>query len=148
MSKEKTKYDLLEKVPETPKKTKKNKQKTECSINRRNGCGICGSLNTCDQGVYYCQKCGAEKEFLQDTYDWLIRGRIRICDCTEILWHTRNNPKHLQRIVPVSIREIHVEKCIDCGAVMGRFCPNGKHHRCWKSYDGKKFCKNCGYKKL
>jgi len=153
MAKEKTKYDILDKIPDKPKKTKKNKHKTECSVNRRDGCGICGSLNTCVQGVIYCPKCGAEEEIL--TNSW-IRGHYwrsqddekELCKCTKLrlVRNMRNKIKE-QKLVSISTRQFIVEKCIDCGAVRSNFCPNNKKHYCWQHWDGRKYCINCGYRK-
>lgn len=149
MAKEKSKYDLIDNVPEEPKKTKRNRKKTECVINRRNGCGVCGSLNTCIQGVRCCDICGEEEEFLcEDSYmfDWKL---VDFCDCEQE--RTKNGykiPKYYRR---------YVGKCLDCGAVMGKFCPNDpnkkksfenyRNHSCWMHWDGRKYCRDCGFKK-
>lgn len=134
MALEKTKIDKIIE-PSHIKKTKRNRRKTECSINRRHGCGICGSLNIAFQGVRYCEKCHEEIEVLsEERYGFL--NREKICDCFII----SNNRKYS------CIRDIIIEKCIDCGAVRSKFCPNDKRHNCWKSWDGKKFC-SCGFRK-
>lgn len=131
MAIEKTKIDK-QKAPLSPKKTKRNKHKTECSINRKNGCGICGSLNIAEQGVRYCILCGEEAEYLVERYDFIFsQTSIPTCECSIHRHH-----------------KIWVRKCIDCGAVCSRFCPNGKYHNCWKSNIGnKKWCNTCSYRR-
>ncbi len=159
MAEEKTKYDLLDKIPEKPKKTKRNRGKTECSVNRMNGCGICGSLNICYQGVRFCPKCGKEEEVLYNTeYEmWGYNRENKICECTEEIPNGRTkNGQILFKERPIFIREIYVGKCLDCGAVRTyRFCPNipknnkgFQHlHKCWKHHDGRMFCSTCGFRK-
>lgn len=153
MAIEKTKKDLKEKifVEEVPKrKTKRNRRKTECSVNRRNGCGICGSSNICSQGVIYCEKCGEEKEFLENSisvYFYFSTLDNKICNCKEIYFADRKKPISQQRIVDKRPQYIGVGKCIDCGAVLKlRSCPNNPEHKCWTHWNNKKYCNHCGYR--
>lgn len=135
MALEKTKEDKLIE-PTSIKKTRRNKRKTECSVNRRNGCGICGSLNIAFQGVRWCEKCGEEIEvFTEHRWGFLNKEEKLSCDCHIII----NNRRFR------STKDIIIEKCIDCGAVRSKFCPNDKRHNCWKSWDGKKYC-SCGFR--
>lgn len=113
------------------RKARKDKRKTECSINRRNGCGICGSLNICLQGVAYCNWCGDEKEFLAEGKWWWYADDTRNLSC---------NCKAHYRYAS------YVGKCMDCGAVMAKVCPNGKTHDCWTKLN-KRFCLDCGYRR-
>ena len=144
MALEKTKKDKIE-IPENIKKTKRNRHKTECSINRMKGCGICGSLNVATQGISYCNVCGEEIEILSDQF-WYYGIDGVPCNCN----YESKIPRFKGRKYR-DIRHITVEKCLDCGAVKSRFCPNCKDRRsndnCWKSWDGKKFCQSCGYRK-
>lgn len=135
MAEEKTKFDKS-KEPLSIKKTKRNKRKTECSVNRRNGCGICGSLNIAFQGVRWCSECGAEVEIFTDQrWSFLDKEKSIPCNCY-IVFHRR-------KFKPT--RETIIEKCMDCGSVKSKFCPNNREHSCWKSWDGKKYC-GCGFK--
>lgn len=137
MAKGKTK-DELKQAPKHIKKTKRNKHKTECSINRKNGCGICGSLNIVRQGVKFCNICGKEEDFISE-YLWSFMDvdYKRICDCKD---------PECFRYTLIS-RSVGVIKCVDCGAVQDAFCPNHKRHSCWKSSLGdKKYCPNCGFR--
>jgi hypothetical protein len=141
MALEKTKQDKIVE-PLSPKKTKRNRQKTECSVNRRAGCGICGSLNTASQGVAFCNVCGTESEFLHDN-EWWFGNNIEVpCDCLNSRIDFKGKVREYR-----DIGQIKVGKCLVCGSVRGSFCPNGKKHDCWKSWDGKKFCRNCGYRR-
>ena len=125
-------------------KTKRNRHETECAVKRHGyGCGICGSLNIAAQGVTYCTECGAE-------IDWIValpeshsdREDQRPCDCTKI-W--RRSKGRVYTFNPWS--EISVRKCLDCGAVRSRFCPNCRENgHCWKHWDGRTYCQRCGYR--
>lgn len=143
MALEKTKENKSQ-IPENIKKTKRNRRKTECSINRMRGCGNCGSLNIAIQGVKFCNICGTEVEFLtQDIWIWSHGETVVPCDCVR----TRINHKG-RKVEYCDVSYISVSKCLDCGAVKSSFCPNCKRKRdCWKSFDGKKFCQSCGYRK-
>lgn len=141
MALEKTKKDKIVE-PAGIRKTKRNRQKTECSVNRRVGCGICGSLNVAYQGVKFCNICGEEIEMLQINDWYFCEGRDVPCFCLA----TRTDRKgkvHEYR----DIGHTRIGKCLDCSSVMGSFCPNGKKHSCWRSWRGKMFCRNCGYRK-
>lgn len=130
MANEKTKYDKRE-PPATHKKAKRNKHQTACKDKRRSyfGCGICGSENICFQGVSCCESCGEEIDFISQ--DWFFFNPVELdCDCDKVY---RN------------IVYTRIQKCMDCGAVGGPFCPNGKKHSCWKSGVGKRYCRTCGY---
>jgi len=141
MALEKTKLDKSV-IPDNIKKTKRNRRKTECLINRRNGCGICGSLNVAFQGVAYCDVCGLEVEFLV-LGDWYFRKReTPACFCVKSHKNFKGKIVYYR-----DIKYIEVGKCLDCGSVQSSFCPNNKDHRCWKSnLNNKKFCQNCGYR--
>ena len=142
MALEKTKENKLV-APENIKKTKRNRRKTECIINRRNGCGICGSLNVALQGVSYCNICGLEEEFLV-LGAWHFSNRLGTPSCSCVKGHKNFKGKI---VYYRDIKYIDVGKCLDCGSVQSSFCPNNKNHRCWKSsLNNKKFCQNCGYR--
>lgn len=145
MANEKTKEHKIN-APENIKKTKRNRRKTECSINRMRGCGICGSLNIATQGVKYCGICGKEAEYLsqEEFFAWRQEASDMLCDCTYVFNGRRYR----------NVRYIEVKKCMDCGSVKSMFCPNCNQsnvrvnsRNCWKSWDGKKFCQSCGYRK-
>lgn len=141
MAKEKTKYDKKYVEPEHIKKTKRNRHPKECSINRREGCGICGSLNVVLQGVIYCEICGKEFEILtEDTIAvylnlYIDRKKFDLCNCVD----NRGYNKYYQKMVL---------KCLDCGAIATvKVCPNNSNHIAWRSVDGKKrYCRSCGYR--
>ena len=138
---EKTKKDKTIE-PSGIKKTKRNRRKTECSVNRRVGCGICGSLNVAYQGVKFCNVCGEEIETLQDS-PWYTGDGFNVpCDCLATRIAIKGIPRQYR-----DLGSIKIGKCLDCSAVMSSFCPNGKRHSCWKSWRGKMFCRNCGYRK-
>jgi len=116
------------------RKARRDKRKTECSINRRNGCGICGSLNIAIQGVLYCDICKQELEFLSEVrYIWEFRSYNREDECN-------CNSKYRSKYY------YSVGKCLDCGAVRSSFCPNDKYHKCWKKFNNY-YCTTCGYRK-
>ena len=141
MAKEKTRRDKLIE-PANIRKTRKDKRVTDCHVNRRIGCGICGSLNTVTQGVKYCLICGMEIDVLNDREYWYHdNGEDVPCDCVT----TRKDAKYKIWVFR-QIRMLSVGKCVDCGSVMGSFCPNGKTHKCWKRWDGKIYCRSCGYR--
>ena len=142
MALEKTKKDKI-KTPDNIKKTKRNRHKTECLINRMHGCGVCGSRNTALQGITYCNICGQEIEFLNSgDYIWGCTIDPK-CNCKK----TRKNHKGIL-VFYRDLNYIYVGKCLDCGAVKSSFCPNCKRKRsCWKSWNGKKFCQSCGFRK-
>ena len=131
------------------KKTKRNKKPTECKDLRRSydHCGICGSPNIAEQGVIYCNKCGSEDEYLLETdvFFWNYSKHCNLpkpCNCdprVEIINKRRYYYNYL--------KTISVKKCLDCGAVYGSFCPNNKRHGCWKHWDGRYYCRTCGYRK-
>ena len=136
---------------ENKKKSKRNRQKTECNaIRKAQGCGICGSENIAVQGVKYCNMCGEEVDFLaQDQSLWfMIKTGDKVpCECVEERV-VRNKPYAYR-----DIRTISVKKCMDCGATMSNYCPNCKTKgnwvgdRCWKSVIGwKLYCKRCGFR--
>jgi len=143
MALEKTKIDKIQ-IPENIKKTKRNRHKTECSINRMKGCGNCGSRDVIIQGVKFCNICNNEIEFLTED-DWIWNyTQIEVpCTCTKI----RINHKG-KKITYRDTNMIYVTKCIVCGSIKSNFCPNCKNRNCWKSWDGKKFCQNCGYRSV
>jgi len=130
---------------ETVKKTKRNKHPTECNVKRRsyNACGICGSENIADQGVYHCENCEKEEEFLiLGPSWWYNKDRNNMCDCVHIFkigkrTHTSD-----------CIKKYAVGKCLDCGAVKSFTCPNckEKNDNCWQSVYGEKYCQSCGYR--
>ena len=141
MALKKTKKDKIVEPPRI-RKTKRNRQKPECSANRRVGCGICGSLNVAYQGVSYCNICEIETEYLHDN-DWWYGNNVEVpCGCLA----TRTDRKGKVREYR-DIGHTRIGKCLDCSATMSSFCPNGKSHKCWKSWRGKMFCRNCGYRK-
>ena len=121
-------------------KTKRNRHETECAVKRSYGCGICGSLNVVYQGVVWCSRCGAEIEWLSGNSAW-HGSELRPCDCFTP-W-TYKGQTHMFR----PLRDTHVKKCLDCGAVQSAFCPNchGQRH-CWKHWDGRIYCQKCGYR--
>lgn len=140
MALEKTKQDKIAE-PLNQRKAKRNRRKTECSINRRVGCGICGSLNVAYQGVKFCNVCGIEIETLQEN-EWYIGDGFRVpCGCLATRAGIKGHTRKCR-----DLGSIKIGKCLDCSAVMSSFCPNGKHHSCWKSWRGKMFCRNCGYR--
>lgn len=132
-------------------KSKRNRHDTECSIKRREGgCGICGSLNICYQGVQYCAVCEEEHEFLNikdniyfSFWDNAVESEF-VCDCLNSWTHRKRS--HIKVHWFRDIKSIGVGKCLDCGAVQSRFCPNSSNHKCWKKND-KYYCKYCGYQR-
>jgi hypothetical protein len=138
MALEKTKHHKIQ-TPENIKKTKRNRRKTECSINRMKGCGICGSLNIATQGVYFCNICDEEIETL-DNNGWLYFNSDKLeCTCLKTRIGHKGKIFHYR-----DTGFIEVGKCLDCGAVRSSFCPNCKKHKCWKK-GSKKFCQ-CGFR--
>ena len=131
--------------PEIPtvKKTKRNRHPTACSVKRRSyhGCGICGSENTADQGVVWCQECGAETPYLRDSHEGLY-AEYAHSGCSCIKTHTYGKRGRTFQSRP--LRYTGVDKCLDCGAVKSRFCPNG--HVAWKHWRGEVYCAQCGYR--
>lgn len=128
------------------KKSKRNRHKTECSVIRKTGCGICGSENIASQGVEYCEICGLEATFLVQDRGWFRgcwdRGEQIDCDCVAEIIIRRRMQRYRK------LNWIEVGKCLDCGAVRGRFCPNCKNMRlCWVSAFGQKYCQRCGYRR-
>ena len=118
---------------------KKKKRETVCKDLRRSGyaCGICGSENICFQGVTYCLHCGIETEILVNgRYSWFIDfEEYKSCSCVREKY--------------IGMNHIGVRKCLDCGAVEGGFCPNcgkGLWRKCWKHWDGRKYCLSCGFR--
>jgi len=141
MAKEKTRSDKLLK-PATIKKTRKDKRVTDCPVNRRIGCGICGSMDTLTQGVEFCLLCGTEIEFLTDR-EWYHYGNDEVpCECVKKYKDAKGKIRIFRQI-----NTLHVGKCVACGSVMSSFCPNGKTHKCWKHWDGRMYCRNCGYRR-
>ena len=129
-------------------KSHRNKRETDCSIKRREGCGICGSPNIAYQGVRYCNVCGEEEPYLsQRNYYLWFKDNSEFepkCDCLA-LWTHKKKGKHVKVHWYRSVFDIKVKKCMDCGAVASRFCPNGERHTCWKK-GGKLFCLTCGFR--
>lgn len=128
------------------RKTKRNKHTTECLVNQRVGCGVCGSLNICYQGVIYCLVCGLEVEILVDNRYWNYSDFV---PCTCLAERKSGSKTYEYR----SVRSILVGKCLDCGAVKSCFCPNCKNQNgclvsrdCWKHWSGSTFCLTCGFK--
>ena len=138
-------------LSESTKKTKRNRRPTECNVIRRTyGCGICGSENLAYQGVNFCEVCGLEVDSLtqHDTYYLRTQTGVRVpCDCK------------MERVVKNKVFRYRrtaifaVTKCLDCGAVMSRFCPNCKvkpywfASRCWKAAIGRSlYCRVCGFR--
>jgi hypothetical protein len=140
MEKNRNNPDIEHKI----KKTKRNKRKTECNVIRsKTGCGICGSENVAYQGVAYCKNCGSEIDYLTESRYGLFFGRNIVepsCDCY-IEYKSLNRNRHYR-----PIGYIGVAKCMDCGAVMGRFCPNEIRHDCWKHWNGRVYCRDCGFR--
>jgi len=142
--------DPLEK--ENIKKTKRNKHKPTCSSLKRNplsnNCGICGSENVVSQGIIYCEICGEEAEYWSepgDTYDFRnFRSEEKIIKCNCIYeYEYRGRQIKIRKIFKLTVR-----KCTDCGAVQSNYCPNCKKlniRKCWKHWDGRTLCQNCGY---
>ncbi len=124
------------------RKTKRNRHETECAVKRHGyGCGICGSLNVVYQGVIWCPECGAEIEWLSDNSAWHKDKELRPCDC--ITPWTYKGRTHTFR----PLRSTYVLKCLDCGAIRSRFCPNCRRDgHCWKHWDGRMYCQRCGYR--
>lgn len=128
---------------------KHNRKPTVCNDMRRqyDHCGICGSGNVVDQGVGYCKICGAETEYLTEHRSWYYSNMgeaVVPCDCMEerscrIKGRTKRNYYR-------PIRNLFVNKCLDCGAVRSRYCPNQAHHECWGHWDGRLFC-TCGFRR-
>jgi len=127
-------------------KGKRNKRETECSVVRRQGgCGICGSENIADQGVKYCEICGAEKEYLVSTNRWGFFPKTDVklpCKCLKT-WIGANGKEHKYRAINV----LGVLKCMDCGAVKSNYCQNFDRVTCWKSAIGRNlYCTICGFR--
>lgn len=125
--------------------SKRKRRETACKDKRRDSghCGLCGSNNVAYQGVISCNKCGAEKFFIEPEYlfAFILRRRdmktqhLYPCGCTD---------EHIE--------EIQARVCLDCGAVGAETCPvcrdNPKRFHssgtCWTSKMGAKFCQACG----
>jgi hypothetical protein len=126
------------------KKTKRNKHITECNVKRRSSrnCGICGSENTADQGVYYCSNCDKEEEYLVLAPSWQYSGdKNNVCNCIYV------KVFGIRRYVSDYIASYGVGKCLDCGAVRSRYCPNCKDSgKCWQSSFGERYCTKCGFR--
>jgi len=136
------------------RKTRRDKRETACSVKRhKNGCGICGSLNVVQQGVVYCTECGEEIDFISDQHHYFYywqRNEKDLeepnCKCLRIFPFGKKRAVKTYR----PLKRITVEKCADCGAVKGYFCPNcnksSSRANCWKHWDGRIYCQNCSYK--
>jgi hypothetical protein len=133
------------------KKTKRNKKETVCSVKRHkyDGCGICGSLNTVEQGVIYCEMCGKEVTIINSRVNHFIKDKMIDCKCIK----ERKIGNKIHKFRP--IYSYTILKCTDCGAVKGNFCPNcSKNNQihnfykrnCWKYWDGKLYCQVCSYR--
>jgi len=132
------------------RKAKHNKKETSCYVKRNSdGCGICGSLNVAIQGVRYCGICGKEVPFLEFNrfFNYMVRSddykHNPKCNCIKIYTYKKGGFPKIEKYR--DIKTISVGKCMDCGAVMSSFCPNGKSHSCWRK-ENKYFCKTCGYR--
>jgi len=108
-------------------KSKHEKSETLCKDKRKSyfNCGICGSSDTTEQGVRFCNNCGVEEEFINIEF---FHRFDKICDCLT---------KHKSYY--------SVRKCIICSSVEARTCPACKGY-CWTSTYGEKYCKRCGFR--
>ena len=141
MAKEKTRIDRLLK-PATIKKTRKDKRVTDCHVNIRIGCGICRSRDTVTQGVEFCTMCGAEAEFLTDR-EWYRHVDYEVpCDCVKTYKDKQGTVWGYR-----PINNLYVGKCVTCGSTKSNLCPNCKLRECWNRWDGKVYCRNCGYRR-